>query len=121
MEWRDDEHRTTVFPLPDESAPHILNLTGRASLSLARVNGLPLRDGYALSRGNGLEYIFILDGNTARLSVIQDRYGNRLHVGYDPSGRLASLSNSAGWRLGLRVCLRNRSADIGSQTSVQSQ
>ena len=99
VEWRDDEHRTTVFPLPDESAPHILNLTGRASLSLARVNGLPLRDGYALSRGNGLEYIFIRDGDTARLSVIQDRYGNLLHVGYDPSGRLASLSNSAGWRL----------------------
>jgi hypothetical protein len=60
---------------------------------------LPLRDGYALSRGNGLEYIFIRDGDTARLSVIRDRYGNLLHVGYDPSGRLASLSNSAGWRL----------------------
>ncbi|TBL93452.1 RHS repeat-associated core domain-containing protein [Hafnia alvei] len=98
--WHDDEHRTTTFPLPHPDAPLIVNVAGAATLSIARLNGNIIANGYTLTFANGQgQYQFYREGDYAKLIGISDAYGNTLTLFYDKQNRLISLSDTTQARL----------------------
>ncbi|MCF6325589.1 MAG: DUF6531 domain-containing protein [Gammaproteobacteria bacterium] len=62
---------------------------------------VPVAGAYTLTFRNGVNYIFSgadlkVPGNTARLTTIQDPYGNELGFGYNVNGQLVSITDNTG-------------------------
>ncbi|WP_156566931.1 hypothetical protein [Metakosakonia massiliensis] len=84
--WNDHEGRVVTLPIPEEAAPHVENPLAGSVLYLTQ-------EGHyvAGSAGSPLQYVFIRDGDTARLAYVQDKYRNTLVLHRSTEGQVIRL------------------------------